>query len=62
MQAQQPTPQPKNENAQRMVDNARKPGTLSQAGGQSVLSKADYFATMSDAEFMRMASKNLESI
>lgn len=62
MQAQQPIPQPKNENAQRMVDNAKKPGTLSQAGGQSVLSKADYFATMSDAEFMRMASRNLESI
>jgi hypothetical protein len=52
----------KSENAQKMVDNARKPGTLSQAGGQSVLSKADYFASMSDQEFMRMAKKNLDEI
>lgn len=48
--------------AQRMVENSKKPGTLSQAGGQSTLSKADYFATMSDQEFMRMASKHLEGI
>lgn len=49
-------------NAQKIVDNARKPGTLAQAGGQSVLSKADYFETMSDADFMKMASKHLEGI
>lgn len=48
--------------AQRIVDNARKPGTLAQAGGQSVLSKADYYATMSDGEFMKMASKFLGEI
>lgn len=57
----QPPPAP-SVNAQRIVDNARKPGTLSQAGGQGALSKADYFATMSDAEFMKMASKNMEGI
>ena len=58
-----PSAQPQvNENAQRMVENSRKPGTLSQAGGQGALSKADYFATMSDQEFMRMASRNLEGI
>lgn len=51
-----------NPTAQRIVDNARKPGTLAQAGGQSVLSQADYFASMSDAEFMKMANKNLEGI
>lgn len=51
-----------NENAQRIVENAKKPGTLSQAGGQGALSKADYFASMSDQEFMRFASKNLEGI
>ncbi len=51
-----------NENAQRIVDNSKKPGTLSQAGGQGALSKADYFSSMSDQEFMRMASKNLEGI
>lgn len=50
------------ESAQRIVENARKPGTLSSAGGQSVLSKADYYATMSDAEFIRMASRNLDQI
>ncbi len=54
--------QQKSENAQRIVDNARKPGTLSQAGGQAALSKADYFASMSDQKFMEMATKNLEGI
>lgn len=49
-------------NAQRIVENARKPGTLAQAGGQSVLSKADYYASMSDAEFIKMASKHLGEI
>ena len=50
------------ENAQRIVDNAKKPGTLSQAGGQSALSQADYYASMSDREFMKFAGKNLEGI
>lgn len=49
-------------NAQKMVENAKRPGTLAQTGGQSVLSKADYYATMSDQEFMKMASKNLGEI
>lgn len=57
--AAQPSP---SGNAQKMVENARKPGTLAQAGGQSVLSKADYYETMSDADFMRLASKHLEGI
>lgn len=48
------------QNAQRMVDNARKPRTMAQAGGQSVLSQADRFATMSDKDFMEYASKNLD--
>jgi hypothetical protein len=48
--------------AQRMVENSRRPGTLSQAGGQAALSKADYYASMSDAEFMAMASRHLDSI
>jgi len=54
--------QPANPTAQRIIENARKPGTLSQAGGQSTLSQADYFASMSDAEFMKMANRNLEGI
>lgn len=52
----------RSENAQRMVENSKKPGTLSQAGGQAALSKADYFASMSDQEFMKFATKNLEGI
>ena len=56
-------PQPQQSaNAQRIVENARKPGTLAQAGGQSILSKTDYYATMSDAEFLKMAAKYQESI
>lgn len=51
-----------NENAQRIVENSRKPGTLSSAGGQGALSKADYYATMSDKQFYEIASKNLEGI
>ena len=49
-----------NPTAQRIVDNAKKPGNLGSAGGQSALSKADYFAGMSDKEFMEYASKNLD--
>ena len=61
-QIAQPPPSQPSANAQRIVENARKPGTLAQAGGQGALSKADYFETMSDAEFMKYASKHLESI
>jgi len=70
MQAQVATPAPqerpaaatRTENAQRIVENSRKPGTLSQAGGQGALSKADYYSSMSDADFMKFASKNLDGI
>ncbi len=48
--------------AQKIVDNARKPGTLAQAGGQNVLSKADYYASMSDQQFMEIANKHLGGI
>ncbi len=61
MQGQQVVTQ-RSENAQRIVENAKKPGTLSQAGGQAALSKADYFASMSDQEFMKFATRNLEGI
>ncbi len=60
--AQVPQPPRRSSDAERMVANSRKPGTLSQSGGQSTLSQADYFATMSDAEFVKFASKNLEGI
>lgn len=49
--------------AQKIVENSRKPGTLAQAGGgHGALSKADYIASMSDAEFMKYASGHLEAI
>lgn len=60
--APEPPTQQQSNAAQRIVENSKKPGTLSQAGGQAALSKADYFASMSDAEFMKMASRNLEGI
>ena len=58
MQAPQPS-----QTAQRIVENSRKPGTLSNAvGGAGNLSKADYYATMSDAEFTAFMNRNLEQI
>lgn len=54
--------QTKSNDAQRIVENARKPGTLAQTGGNGVLSKADYFQNMSDADFIKYASKHLEQI
>lgn len=61
---QEPPPQPdiQSKNAQKIVENARKPGTLSGAGGQGALSKADYYASMSDTEFMALAGRHLDSI
>lgn len=57
-----PVPQTRSNDAQRIVENARKPGTLAQTGGNGVLSKADYFQTMSDQDFMKYAAKHLEQI
>lgn len=56
------TPSQQSINAQKIVENSRKPGTLSQAGGQGALSKKDYYETMSDQEFMKMANKHMETI
>lgn len=59
---EQQAPQP-SQTAQRIVENARKPGTLSNAvGGSGNLSKADYIASMSDAEFHAYVQKNLQEI
>ena len=57
-----PSPQQPSINAQRIVANAQKPGNIGQTGGSSALSQADYYATMSDNDFMKMASKNLGEI
>lgn len=59
---QAPVPQP-SQAAQRIVENSRKPGTLSNSvGGSGNLSKADYYATMSEAEFQAFVTKNLEQV
>lgn len=63
-QASQPVsqPQPSN-NAQRIIDNAKKPGTLSSARqGQPSISQIDKWATCSDAEFEKEMMKNLAEV
>jgi hypothetical protein len=62
MNQPQPQQQAVHPNAQKIVDNARKPGNVAVTGGQSTLSQADYIATMSDNDFMKYASKHLEGI
>jgi len=53
---------PPNGNAQRVMSNMQKPQTLSSIGGQGQLSSADYYASMSDDDFMKIASKNLANV
>lgn len=49
--------------AERIIENSRKPGNLSSfGGGQSTLSKADYYGSMSDKDFLALAAKNLGEI
>ncbi len=49
--------------AERIVANASKPQTLSNArGGQPSLSKSEYWATCSDAEFAKEMEKNLSEV
>lgn len=47
---------------QRAVANASKPQTLASVGGQGQLSAADHYASMSDEDFFKLASKNLGGI
>lgn len=47
---------------QRAVSNAQKPASLASVGGNSQLSAADYYANMSDEEFMKIAGRNLANI
>jgi hypothetical protein len=51
-----------NENAQRAIANAQKPQTINSVGGNGTLSSADYYASMSDEDFMKIAGKNLANI
>lgn len=61
--AQQPPPyQQMNGNAQRAIANAQKPQTLASVGGGGTLSSADYYASMSDKDFMEIAGRNLANI
>lgn len=58
----QQAPQP-SQAAKRIVENYSKPGTLSNTvGGAGNLSKADYYATMSDSDFAAMVKRNLDDI
>ena len=60
-----PVPQPDamSQRAEKIVENSKKPGTLSSArGGQPSLSKAEYYASMSDAEFGALVEKNLHEV
>ncbi len=53
---------PINGNAQRAIANAQKPQTLASVGGGGTLSSADYYASMSDEDFMKVAARNLANI
>lgn len=57
-----PEPVPQNMNGQRALANAQKPQTLASVGGQGQLSAADYYASMSDEDFMKIAARNLANI
>ncbi len=62
---QQQSPQgqfPQNNDAQRAIANSQKPQTINSIGGQGQLSSADYYASMSDDDFMKIAGKNLANI
>jgi hypothetical protein len=48
--------------AQRALTNSQKPQTLASVGGGGTLSSADYYANMSDDDFMKIAGKNLANI
>jgi hypothetical protein len=49
----------KNEDAERILQNAQRPGSLSAVGQSSSMSNAKSYKTMSDDEFRKLASKNV---
>jgi len=49
----------KSTEAQRIIDNGQRPGTLSSVGSTSPQSQVSSFKNMSDAEFMKIANKNM---
>jgi hypothetical protein len=60
--AQQPPPAYNNGNAQRVLQNASKPQSLASVGGKGQLSQSDYYASMSDEDFMKLAGRNLANV
>jgi hypothetical protein len=58
-QAQQPQ---YNGDAQRAIANAQKPQSINSIGGTGTLSSADYYASMSDDDFMKIAGRNMANI
>lgn len=61
-QSRQPEPQISRD-AQRMVENSRKPSTLSNVrGGQQAISTAEYYESMSDKDFAALVQKNMERL
>lgn len=49
-------------NGQRAIQNASKPASMNMLGGNGTLSSADYYASMSDEDFMKIAAKNQANI
>lgn len=49
-------------NGQRALNNAQKPTSIASVGGNGQLSSADYYASMSDEDFMKIASRNMANI
>jgi hypothetical protein len=57
------TPQaPQQQYGQRAIQNAQKPTSLSSIGGVGKMSQADYYAQMSDEDFIKVAARNLANI
>lgn len=61
-QQQQTQVQNPGADAQRAIANANKPQTINSVGGSGTLSSADYYASMSDEDFMKIASRNMANI
>jgi hypothetical protein len=49
-------------NGQRAIQNASKPASMNMLGGNGTLSSADYYASMSDEDFMKIAGRNMANI
>ncbi len=61
-QERQPEPQISRD-AQKIVENSRKPSTLSNVrGGQAAISTAELYETMSDKDFAALVQRNLERL